>query len=1058
MRQRLLGLGLALLALVALPAAGVQAQSFGKNKVQYTRFQWRVLETGHFHVYYYESEGGAALDAARMAERSYARLSHVLRHEFARPIPLVLYASHSQFQETNILNELIDEGTGGVTEFLKRRVLIPFTGSYSELEHVLSHELVHAFQVDILYGGSGPSPNPFSFVPPGWFMEGMAEYLSLGGVDSNTEMWLRDAALQGYLMSIPALEQAADIRVYRFGQSIWEYLARRFGEEKVGQILQGVARTRNVNRVLESATGLTMERFSQDWMEDVRVTYLPQIARFRKAGDFGRELTDHRKDGSNFNVIPAVSPTGDKIAYISDRTLATSLYLASAIDGRRLGRLVKGERTAEYESFRFFTSATDWSPDGSRVAFPAKAGGADALYVLEVKTGKRLLKHRFEGLDALTSPAWSPDGSRIAFSGYSGGRSDLFVADADGGNLVRLTDDFFADRDPRWSPDGTRLAFSTDRGPGTRSDQLEFGPTRIALFDIATRAVTDLPGMEGRNICPFWSPDGREIVFVSDRTGISNLYILRLETGEVRQVSDLLTGVTGITDGSPPLSVSRDGKRLVFSAFNHGGWDLYAVKNPFDLPPVTPKPGNPPAIATAAGADSGAAAHAFEACPVRGEPGGLGRLAVSMQFVRPAPGDTIGDLGAGREFDRSGLGDMIRGPAPEMSGWRPPPSPDSTAARVDIDSLRAALNALPDTARFANRPYRPRLSVDYGAGAAGFGVNTGVAGQAVLSFSDILGNRNLTIAAGVYGSLLESDLLLQYANLSHRTNWGAALFQYRNDYLLSTRTTDADYQSLIYRGGEFLVSRPFNKFTRLEVSLSGIGMSNRVYRASYYSTDEQLVENLGSVFYIDPAVALVKDTAVYGSTGPLDGTRARLSIDHAEGGLSFTNTVLDYRTYLNVEQRYALAMRLLGASSVGNDPRIFRIGGPYTVRSVDYGELTGSKVALANVEFRFPFVDRLITSFPLPFDWPSLRGIVFFDVGGAWGYAWNEDGTEVEKVAFHPFTSDGGFHLDGLTAAYGFGLRMGLGFLVLRYDVAQPTDLREDLGSARHFFTLGVDF
>ena len=204
-----------------------------------------MLRTEHFDVYHYQGTERAVQDAAVMAERGYQRLSRVLQHQIKVRIPLILYASHTDFEQTNITPELIGIGTGGVTEFLKRRVFLPFTGSYAELDHVLTHELVHAFQVDILFGDRpGIVGNPFATVPPLWFMEGMAEYLSVGEIDTNTQSWLRDASLEGYLIPITTLAYVGDIRVYRFGQSIFKYIADTYGIQKVGDLLEADAAAR----------------------------------------------------------------------------------------------------------------------------------------------------------------------------------------------------------------------------------------------------------------------------------------------------------------------------------------------------------------------------------------------------------------------------------------------------------------------------------------------------------------------------------------------------------------------------------------------------------------------------------------------------------------------------------------------------------------------------------------------------------------------------------------------------------------------------------------------
>ena len=192
-----------LFLLVGTPSL-LAAQYFGRNKVQYTKFDFKVIQTEHFDIYYYEQERVAAMDAARMAERSYARLSKVLNHEFRERKPIILYASHSDFQQTNALGQAPGEGTGGVTDFQRNRAVQPFTGSYAEFEHVLQHEMSHQFQYDTWSRGraGGGLSTLIAINPPLWFAEGMAEYLSIGPINSETAMWLRDASLEGKLPTI----------------------------------------------------------------------------------------------------------------------------------------------------------------------------------------------------------------------------------------------------------------------------------------------------------------------------------------------------------------------------------------------------------------------------------------------------------------------------------------------------------------------------------------------------------------------------------------------------------------------------------------------------------------------------------------------------------------------------------------------------------------------------------------------------------------------------------------------------------------------------------------
>ncbi|MGH7535217.1 MAG: peptidase S9, partial [Gemmatimonadales bacterium] len=267
----------AVVLLAVLPGL-LPAQYFGRNKVQYTNFDFRVIQTEHFDVYYYDRERVASMDAARMAERSYARLSKILAHEFRERKPIILYASHSDFQQTNA-TEVSGEGTGGVTDFARNRAVMPFSGSYADFEHVLAHEMTHQFQYDIWSRGRAGAgfATLVAIAPPLWFAEGMAEYLSLGPIDANTAMWLRDATLEGEL---PTIEQmTADpykFFPYRFGHALWSYIGERWGDEAVGAILKGTL-SGGIDAAFRRTIGLTVNQLSDQWRDAVQKRYLPDI-------------------------------------------------------------------------------------------------------------------------------------------------------------------------------------------------------------------------------------------------------------------------------------------------------------------------------------------------------------------------------------------------------------------------------------------------------------------------------------------------------------------------------------------------------------------------------------------------------------------------------------------------------------------------------------------------------------------------------------------------------------------------------------------------------------
>ena len=238
---RRVGLGVLAAGLVLLTAVPVSAQYFGRNKVQYEQFDFRVLHTDHFDFHFYPGETEAVSDAARMGERWYARLSRVFNHEFRDVKPIVLYANHPDFQQTNTTEGTLSEGTGGFTESMKNRVVMPLTGIYAQNDHVLGHELVHAFQYDIAQQMAAMGRQGLGGLPL-WLIEGMAEYLSVGREDPHTAMWLRDAAVRGDLPTFRQLTMDPRFFPYRYGQALWAYIGGRWGDRAVTDLFKSSLR------------------------------------------------------------------------------------------------------------------------------------------------------------------------------------------------------------------------------------------------------------------------------------------------------------------------------------------------------------------------------------------------------------------------------------------------------------------------------------------------------------------------------------------------------------------------------------------------------------------------------------------------------------------------------------------------------------------------------------------------------------------------------------------------------------------------------------------------
>ena len=569
----------ALCVLLGLPAASLaQGGYFGRNKVQYREFDFKVLKTDHFDIYYYPEEEQAAKMASRMAERWYTRLSQLLNHQLTGRQPLILYASGSHFRQTNTVEGEMGEGTGGVTEAYKRRIVLPFAGPIEASDHVLGHELVHAFQYDIT-GTNVSSGSAGALALPLWFIEGMAEYLSIGPEDPLTAMWMREATRREQLPHIDKLDNPKYFP-YRYGHALWAFIAGKYGDGAVGNMLRAAAgRDSTYDTAIKSVLQIDTKQLTTDWHNAEFEAFRPIAEATKMPASFARALITKEKQKGDLNVGPELSPDGSRLIYFSEKDLfSIDLFVADARTGEVIKKITNTATNSHYESLSFLTSAGAWDAAGKRFVFPGISKGEAVLTIVDVDRGRTEREIRLNDVHEVINPAWSPDGKQIAFSGLIGGFTDLYVYDLekdDKSALRRLTTDAYAEMDPAWSPDGKTVAFSTDRFT-TNLETIKPGRPRLAIMDVATGAVKELGGFpNAKNISPQWAADGRSIYFLSDRQGITNIYRTEVDGGKTAQLTNMLTGASGVTALSPAMSFA--GGRLVFSAYENDGYNIYAL-------------------------------------------------------------------------------------------------------------------------------------------------------------------------------------------------------------------------------------------------------------------------------------------------------------------------------------------------------------------------------------------------------------------------------------------------------------------------------------------------
>ena len=938
---------IAILALL-VGAEPVAAQYFGRNKVQYETFDFRQFSTDNFEIYFYPKERDAVSDASRMAERWYRRHSRTFLREFDDRKPLIFYANDTDFQQTNVIQGNIGQGTGGVTESLKERVVMPLTGSYRETDHVLGHELVHSFQYDIALRGDTQN---FSIRRlPLWMVEGMAEYLSLGREHPHTAMWLRDAALRDDLPTVSQMtSEMFKYFPYRFGQAYMAYIGGKYGDSAVTNLFKLSGRV-GVDSSFVYALGTTTDSLSAEWKQAVNDAYMPLMEGRTAPDEVGEPLLGTPGDESQFNVSPAMSPDGRYVAYISRRNLfTTNLFVADARTGEVVQELRSTRSNPHFDALRFINSAGTWSPDGRRFAFVTFTQGRNEINILDVESGSIERRFSVGDVGAIQTLAWSPQGESIAITGIDGGLSDLYVVDLDTDEARQLTNDRFAYLQPTWSPDGSTIAFTTDRGTdGTNFETLQYGEYRIGFIEVDSGEIESLrPFERGMHHNPQYAPNGRSLYFVSDQDGFKDVYRYAFDEEAVYRLTDVKTGVSGISALSPAMSVAQQSGRMAFSVFANGGYSIVALDGDdltgtqmdfttvTDVAPGAPAPPEAPASASDTTAAS-AEGLGFEALTDASAP-------ASADTTEALAADTTRALSTRPDTartDTTDVPDAVRDPAVVASTL---PSSSSSPApgrilppSVADDGLVAnylgdPLTGLPSSGPDDEEEYSSRLQLDriappqVGAQVGGrFGSQ--FVGGVGFFFSDMLGDRSLSTFVQANGTIKDIGGGVFYQDRGQRLNYGGGVAHIPS--VFGNVAFDRETQEII----QFIQRRfqtqafgqatyPVSQTRRFELTAGGtrFGFDTEAVAIDQFGRvrERNFDEFTPDTIYLGQVgAAYVGDFSNFGFTSPLNGGRYRFQVRPQFGSRNFVSVLADYRRYFLLEP-VTVAFRALHQGNYG---------------------------------------------------------------------------------------------------------------------------------------------
>ncbi len=926
------------------------AQYFGQNKVKYKHFDFKVVKSKTFDVYHYLQKDSAIIAIVKDAERWRKRHQVIFKDTFHYKIPIILYNNHGDFQQTSVVGGLIGTSTGGVTEGLKNRVTLPLTPSYAQTDHVIGHELVHAHQYNMIMASDSLSFKNMGNIPL-WMTEGMAEYMSIGSVDSHTAMWMRDAVVNDYFPTIKTLYKSRYFP-YRYGQAFWAFIAGSFGENEIYPLYKTTAQL-GVKEAFKKELGMPTDSFSIRWKTTTE-NYYKKFISSRQVKPLGKKLID-AKNGGRLNISPAVSPNGKYFIFLSEKNIfSLDLFLADANTGKIIKKLSTRTRNSHLDALDAFESSGTWSPDSKKYAFIIYSKGKNKLVIADIDKNKVVDEFFIPNISSFNNIDWSPDGHTILFSGLVQGQSDLYTIDVKTKKVTQLTHDYFAQMQPKWSPDGKKITFVTDH-----LNASSLHPTRnlsFAIFDLEHKQI-ELPKIftHSDNLNPTFSADGTAIYFLSDREGFRDLYKYDLKTGKVYQATRFYTGISGITKYSPAISVSKDHYKLLYSHYFDSKYNIYSIYlGSLKLVEVNPDTENK----EAAKLPSLNLYKSFIDVNIKNENIMTDLSKMKEEIYTPKfKLDYISNGGVGIATGRYGTG---------MAGG--------------INMLFGDM--LNDNQLYIGAVLNGELQ-DFGAQAAYLNRKSRYAWGGGLSH---IPYRFGTLEVDYNGAL---------------PNGTPAVVETYNLY----RIFKEQISGFTYY--------PFSKATRVEASASFSYYSFRLdkyhnyydYSGYYYGQERERNLDAGDPFAMEElSVAYVGDDSSFGITAPMNGYRYRLEVQQNFGGITMTSLLTDMRKYFYTKP-VTFALKGFMYSRLGKDadnslmPPLYlgyeTLVRGYTYKAFDRSntlnpnslqpeDILGNKMIVTNFEVRLPFTGpERLSAIKSGFLFTDLN--LFFDAGVAWG-------------------------------------------------------------------------
>jgi Tol biopolymer transport system component len=1088
-----------LLFLPFLALAQSPQTEYGKNRVQYKRFNWRYYSTENFDIYYYDGGENNAKLALEFLEEEFEEITETIGYPPFNKTKIFLYNSIAELQQSNINLDGGSTNESGQTDFIKSQIEIAFPGSFTAFREELVLKVSEMLINEMMFGGSLAEllQSTYLFNLPEWFTAGVSEYLAKGW-SVELDDYMRDLFSQTRVKKLTRFE-GKDAKL--IGHSIWNYLAERYGRTYIANILNLTRITRNEEGGIANSIGVPFRQFLLDWQEYYANMQEPIAAEYFPHDEDNRFRNVNRRNWLYNHV--RVSPNGDLVAYSENYKGRYRVVIREVATGKE-DVVFRGGYKVINQEIDVDIPLISWRDNGT-LGIISNKHGKNFLWLYEIST-KSKLKKDLSRFNHIKDFDFSETGNLVVFSGDIYGQNDIFVMSMRRNAIKRITDDPYDELSPRFVPNTTAIVFSSNR----ETDSLKYTKLKIGdisphfnLFmldlDTTKTLLKRLTNNFGKNINPVPISEDR-IYYLSDQKGILNLYVFNVSEGIYNQVTSLTTSIYD-------YDINYNSGLFAYTATT-AGKDYVYFKNGFNLDQTV-----------------------FSSPTVR-------QQILQARFVNQRAGKIVRKKPSADEqrldlptpSNRNVIGAIPVAPLDSV----PEVNPDTTAVdSPSDDEIIDTDNYVFDTEIFKEEPsasiienyrrnirekevigpipYKPKFSADnivaswginqlYGIGDTDFTivVNT--------EMGDIFEDHKIRGGFETTPRLKSGRIFGEYEYLKFQIDYKA---RFEREVIIVNGSNELGPFTQKYARNDFSVqaSLPFNVTSRVSVQpfysltnyydLDPNGLNNAVNTGSDTLSSRR--------HYIGGTVSYTYDNTISYGLNLKEGLQAKVSFSNAlalnSNSFNFSNINFDIRNFQKVHREIIFATRLFYGRFLGNrspsyflggvdnwiandinvsdnnDPLFFRTGFDNTnvmfsefvtgLRGFDFNEFNGSNSILFSAELRVPVI-RYLSRGPISSNFfRNFQIVGFFDAGTAWDSdrlipSSSDVNERTVPDSFNPsepppFVVNVKELTNPWLYSSGFGIRSVLLGFFMKMDVAWAVDNYE-VQPARIQVSLGYDF